>query len=178
MILDTKVSFGYMMHPPPQGVTMADGPFIQFPKWLREYLRGDATTTDVLLELLGYMDGKTQKLTTSYGHIAERTGYHRTTVIKSVNKLVELGVLVKQNRSKNGRSLTNEFYVNFNNPNYLTVGVVGGLPSTLGVVGELLGSSPGATPEGSSGTTQLRIKNKNKENKKGKLGKIDPRLIS
>jgi biotin operon repressor len=144
---------------------MADGPFIQFPKWLREYLRGDATTTDVLLELLGYMDGKTQKLTTSYGHIAERTGYHRTTVIKSVNKLVELGVLVKQNRSKNGRSLTNEFYVNFNNPNYLTVGVVSELPSPLGVVGGLLGGSPGATPEGSRGATQLRIKNKNKKNK-------------
>jgi biotin operon repressor len=178
MILDTAVSFECMMHPHPKGAPMADGPFIQFPKWLREYLRGDSTTTDVLLELLGYMDGKTQKLTTSYGHIAERTGYHRTTVIKSVNKLVDLGVLVKQNRSKNGRSLTNEFYVNFNNPNYLTVGVVGELPSPLGVVGGLLGSSPGATPEGSSGTTQLRIKNKNKEIKKGKLGKIDPRLIS
>lgn len=155
---------------------MADGAFIQYPKWLREYLRGDATTTDILLELLGYMDGKTQRLTTSYGHIAERTGYHRTTVIKAVNKLVALGVLVKTPRSKNGRQMTNEFYVNFNNPNYLTVGVVGELPLGEGVVGELPPSSPGATPVGSRGATQSRIKNKNKEPRKEKLGKIDPRL--
>lgn len=155
---------------------MADGPFIQFPKWLREYLRGDATTTDILLELLGYMDGKTQKLTTSYGHIAEKTGYHRTTVIKAVNKLVDLGVLVKQVRSKNGRTLTNEFYVNFNNPNYLSVGVVGALPSPTGVVGGLLGGSPGATPEGSRGATQSRIPIKNKKPRRENLGKIDPRL--
>jgi hypothetical protein len=74
--------------------------------------------------------------------------------------------------------LTNEFYVNFNNPNYLTVGVVSELPSPLGVVGGLLGGSPGATPEGSRGATQLRIKNKNKKNKKENLGKIDPRLVS
>jgi DNA-binding MarR family transcriptional regulator len=82
---------------------MADGPFIQYPKWLREYLRGDAVTNDILLELLAYMDGRTQKLTTSYGHIAEKTGYHRTTVVRSVNKLVSLGVLVKKTRTKNGR---------------------------------------------------------------------------
>ena len=157
---------------------MADGPFIQYPKWLREYLRGDSTTTDVLLELLGYMDGKTQRLTTSYGHIAERTGYHKTTVIKSVNKLVDLGVLVKHTRSKNGRTLTNEFYVNFNNPNYVSAGgVVVERPLPLGVVGGLPRGSSGATPEGSSGTTQIRIKNKNKKPRKETLGKIDPRLV-
>ena len=157
---------------------MADGAFIQYPKWLREYLRGDATTTDILLELLGYMDGKTQRLTTSYGHIAERTGYHRTTVIKAVNKLVTLGVLVKTPRSKNGRQMTNEFYVNFNNPNYLTVGVVGELPLEGGVVGGLLGGSSGTTPEGSRGATQSRIKNKKKNSRRENLGKIDPRLMS
>lgn len=156
---------------------MADGAFIQYPKWLREYLRGDATTTDILLELLAYMDGKTQRLTTSYGHIATKTGYHRTTVIKAVNKLVNLGVLVKKPRSKNGRTMTNEFYVNFNNPNYLTVGVVGELPSSLGVAGGLPGGSSGATPEGSPRPTQSRIKNKNKDSRKEFLGKIDPRLL-
>lgn len=155
---------------------MADGPFIQYPKWLREYLRGDATTTDVLLELLSFMDGKTQRLTASYGYIAEKTGYHRTTVIKAVNKLVSLGVLVKTARVKNGRQLTNEFYVNFNNPNYLTVGVVGGLPPDEVVVGGLLGGSPGATLGGSRGTTQSRIKNKNEKSRKGRAGKIDYRL--
>jgi len=157
-----------------QEYQMADGAFIQYPKWLREYLRGDPTTTDILLELLYYMDGKSQRLTTSYGWIAERTGYHRTTVIKSVNKLVSLGVLVKTARSKNGRQMTNEFYVNFNNPNYLTVGVVGELPPEGGVVGGLPPSSSGATPEGSPGATQIRIKNKNKNLRRGK---IDPRLV-
>jgi biotin operon repressor len=157
---------------------MADGPFIQYPTWLRKYLRGDPTTTDILLELLGYMNGKTQTLWTSYNHISENTGYHRTTVIKSVNKLVDLGVLIKKVKSKNGRSLPNEYYVNFNNPNYLTVtGVVGELPSPLGVVGELPRGSVGTTPEGSRGTTQIRI-NKNKETRRENLGKIDPRLMS
>lgn len=157
---------------------MADGPFIQYPKWLREFLRGDSTTTDVLLELLGYMDGKTQRLTTSYGHIAERTGYHKTTVIRSVNKLVDLGVLVKSTRSKNGRTLTNEFYVNFNNPNYMTAGgVVVVQPLVGGVAGGLPRGSGGATPEGGAGATQIRIKNKNKRPRKEILGKIDPRLV-
>lgn len=155
---------------------MADGPFIQYPKWLREFLRGDAYTTDILLELLAYMDGKTQRLTTSYGHIAEKTGYHRTTVIRSVNKLTELGVLVKKTRSKNGRQLTNEFYVNFNNPKYLTVGVAGGLPSPVVVAGGLPGGSGGATPGGSRGATQSRINTKNKISRKTKMEKIDPRL--
>lgn len=157
---------------------MADGAFIQYPKWLREYLRGDATTTDILLELLGYMDGKSQRLTTSYGHIAEKTGYHRTTVIKAVNKLVDLGVLVKTTRKKNGRQMTNEFYVNFNNPHYLSVGVVGELPLDKVVAGGLPRGSSGATPGGSRGATQTRITNKNKESRREKLGKIDPRLTS
>ena len=157
---------------------MAHGPFIQNPTWLRDYLRGDPTTTDILLELLGYMNGKTQVLWTSYNHISEKTGYHRTTVIKSVNKLTDLGVLIKKVKSKNGRSLPNEYYVNFNNPNYLTVtGVVGELPSPLGVAGELPRGSVGTTPEGSRGTTQIRI-NKNKETRRENLGKIDPRLMS
>ena len=142
---------------------MADGPFLQYPKWLREYLRGDATTTDVLLEMLCYMNGKTQELWTTYDHLAEQTGYHRTTVIRSINKLVDLGVITKRTSSKNGRSLPNQYWVNFNNPNY--VGVAGALPS----------SSTGATPEGSGGATQLRIRNKNKQTRKGK---IDPRLTS
>ena len=157
---------------------MADGPFIQYPKWLREFLRGDAVTTDILLELLAYMDGKTQRLTTSYGHIAEKTGYHKTTVIRSVNKLTELGVLVKKTRSKNGRQLTNEFYVNFNNPKYLTVGVAGVLPPSVGVAGELPGGSGGAPPGGSGGATQSRITTKNKKPRREKLEKIDPRLGS
>lgn len=157
---------------------MADGPFIQYPKWLREFLRGDAVTNDILLELLAYMDGRTQRLTTSYGHIAEKTGYHKTTVIRSVNKLTDLGVLVKKTRTKNGRQLTNEFYVNFNNPKYLTVGVAGALPSPLGVAGGLPGGSRGATPGGSGGATQTRITNKNKKPRRGKLEKIDPRLGS
>ena len=156
---------------------MADGPFIQYPTWLREYLRGDATTTDILLELLRYMDGKTQTLWTTYNHIAEQTGYHRTTVIKSVNKLTELGVLIKRTQSKNGRTLPNEYYVNFNNPNYVTAGgVVVGLPSPVGVVGGLPRGSSGATPEGSRGATQTRINNKNERPRRGALKKIDFRL--
>lgn len=154
---------------------MADGPFLQYPTWLREYLRGDATTTDILLEMLCYMNGKTQALWTTYDHIAEKTGYHRTTVIRSVNKLVELGVLIKRNQSKNGRTLPNEYVVNFNNPNF--VGVARALPSPLGVAGEPPRGSTGATPEGSTGATQTRINNKSKETRKEKLGKIDPRLM-
>lgn len=151
---------------------MADGPFLQYPRWLREYLRKDATTTDILLEMLCYMNGKTQELWTTYDHLAEQTGYHRTTVIKSVNKLVDLGVLIKRTQSKNGRTLPNNYFVNFNNPNY--VGVAGELPPSLGVVGELPRGSVGATPEGSPDATQIRIRNKNKQTRKGK---IDPRLM-
>jgi hypothetical protein len=105
--------------------------------------------------------------------LAEQTGYHRTTVIRSINKLVDLGVITKRTSSKNGRSLPNQYWVNFNNPNY--VGVAGALPSPLGVAGALPSSSTGATPEGSGGATQLRIRNKNKQTRKGK---IDPRLTS
>jgi biotin operon repressor len=152
---------------------MADGPFLQYPKWLREYLRGDATTTDVLLEMLCYMNGKTQELWTTYDHLAEQTGYHRTTIIRSINKLVDLGVITKRTSTKNGRSLPNQYWVNFNNPNY--VGVAGALPSPLGVAGALPSSSTCATPEGSGGATQIRIRNKNKQTRKGK---IDPRLTS
>lgn len=158
---------------------MADGPFLQYPTWLREYLRGDATTTDVLLEMLCYMNGKTQTLWTTYDHIASQTGYHRTTVIRSVNKLVDLGVLIKRTKSKNGRSLPNEYVVNFNNPNY--VGVALALPSPLGVAGVPPSSSTDATLGGSTDATQTRINNKNKQTRKGKketLGKIDPRLMS
>lgn len=151
---------------------MADGPFLQYPRWLREYLRGDATTTDVLLEMLCYMNGKTQELWTTYDHLAAQTGYHRTTVIRSINKLVDLGVIVKRTSTKNGRSLPNSYWVNFNNPNY--VGVAGELPSHLGVAGVPPSSSTGATPEGSTGATQIRINNKNKQTRKGK---IDPRLM-
>ena len=167
---------GCRINNPTQGAIHADGPFLQYPTWLREYLRGDATTTDVLLEMLCYMNGKTQALWTTYDHIAQKTGYHRTTVIRSVNKLVDLGVLIKRTQSKNGRSLPNEYLVNFNNPSYLGVARV--LPSPLGVAGALPSSSTGATPEGSTGATQTRITNKNKYTRREKLVKIDPRLMS
>lgn len=176
MILDTKAPFGCRVTTHHKEQYMADGPFLQYPTWLREYLRGDATTTDVLLEMLCYMNGKTQSLWTTYDHVAGKTGYHRTTVIRSVNKLVDLGVLIKRTQSKNGRSLPNEYLVNFNNPNYL--GVAGALPSPLGVAGALPRGSTGATPEGGTGATQIRITNKSKYTRREKLGKIDPRLMS
>jgi hypothetical protein len=94
-----------------------NGPFIPVPRWVLKFLNGDPTTLMVLVYSMQYMDNDTQQLTTSYDHIAEITGTSRRTVIRCMNKLVDLGVVRKVKRlGKNGNNKTNAFIIDFNTP--------------------------------------------------------------
>jgi len=142
-----------------------DGPFIAVPRWASELLRKDQIGTRVLLELLMYVNHEDQTITASYQYIADSLGMHRTTVIKAVNRLVELKVLIKNPRHIKGAQVTNEFVVNYNNPDVFDVHG-GSAGTTGGVASGLLGGSAGATPRGSRGATQIIRKNKKILNKK------------
>lgn len=155
-----------------------EGAFLPFPRYLLKYLSGDGTTTLVMLGMLRYMNSDTQELTVSYNYLANELGLSRSTVIRSVNRLVELGAVVRYQRSANGRSLTNRFRINFNNPEAFEVPRGVTHDTTAGVSPMTLGSVTHDTPEGVTHDTQTRIKNKNKRNKKEKKGRVDPRLMS
>ncbi len=136
-----------------------DGPFIAIPRWASELLRKDPVGTRVLVEILMYVNHEDQTVTASYQYIANSLGIHRSTVIRAVNRLVELNVLMKNPRHIKGAQLTNEFVVNYNNPSVFDVH--GGSADATGVVAPvLLGGGAGATPRGSAGATQIRRKNK------------------
>lgn len=147
------------------------GPFMPFPRWLLDYLSGDGTTALVMLGVLRYMNVTSQKLTVPYDVLANDLGISRSTVIRSINKLVDLGVLVRKQRAVRGRSISNEYTVNFNNPEALGVSPV----DPLGVSPMTPYSVTHDTPEGVTHDTQTRIKNKNKILKRDE-GRIDPRL--
>ena len=171
------------------------GPFLPFPRWVLNYLGEDSISKVVLLTILLYMDSDTQQVTTSYNHVAKLTGYSRSTIIRSVNRLVSSGVLMRQVRFTNGRQISNRYVVNFNNPNVFETSQVasGGVAALT-----LVGSRPD-TPRGSSRDTggsvtpdtQSRITNnknnlnKNHPNKKEKKimneivtgYEIDPNLL-
>ena len=165
--------------------TKFGGPFLPFPRWVLHLLNGDNVAKSVLLEMLCYMDANTQRVTTSYQTIAKNVGCDRRTAMRAVNRLVELGVVVKRHRDINYRQITNEFVINFNNPNALGVS-----PETPpGVSGETLpsvtGDTPGGdttdTPGGDTGDTQSRITNTKKKNNQTKGSdyedvKVDRRL--
>lgn len=153
------------------------GPFLPVPRWVLPYLKEDFVSHAVLNAMLMYLDPDTQALTTSYDHIAGTIGCSRRTVIRSMKRLEEIGVIVVENRVNNNRNLTNRYFVNFNNPN--TFGVV--TPVTPLVVTPV--TPRGDTRDTTSGVTrdtQSRVKNKIERNKKGDFGKVkvDRRLIS
>lgn len=147
------------------------GPFLPLPRWVLPYLVKDEVTLSVALHLLLYMDPKTQRLTTSYAHIAEMMQRSRRSVIRSVNKLEEIGLLDRTHRNKGGRSMTNQYYINFNNPE--TVTPLSPLNDPETVTRESPRGDTGVTTGGDTGVTQSR---KNKKNKKGPT-KIDRRLM-
>lgn len=147
------------------------GPFLPLPRWVLPYLVKDEVSLAVALYLLQYMDAKTQRLTTSYGHIAQMMQRSRRSVIRSVNKLEEIGLLERTHRSKGGRSITNQYYVNFNNPE--TVTGLSPLDDPETVTRVSLGGDTGVTTGGDTGVTQTR---KNKKNKKGPT-RVDKRLL-
>lgn len=144
------------------------GPFLPLPRWVLPYLVKDEVSLAVALYLLQYMDPKTQRLTTSYQHIAEQMQRSRRSVIRSVNKLEEIGLLDRTHRNKGGRSMTNQYYINFNNPETVTH------QSPLETVTrESPRGDTGVTTGGDTGVTQTR---ENKKNKKGPT-KVDRRLL-
>lgn len=153
------------------------GPFLPVPRWVLAYTGGDHAANTVLLFFLQYMDNETQELTTSYQHIADQMGCNKRTVIRAIQRLVEIGVIIKEERNRNGRQLTNCYYINFNNPR---VGVT--QESLVGVTLESLGGDTGVTLGGDTGVTQSRLKNKTKKNKKEDFEKdgvfVDGRLLS
>lgn len=161
------------------------GPFLPFPRWLLDYLSGDGTTVMVMIGMLRYMNSNSQALTVSYDYLSKDLGISKSTVIRSVSKLVELGAVVKSHRSVNGHSLTNQFRINFNSPVAFEIprGVTHDNPK--GVSPMTLGGVTHDTPRGSTHDTQTRITNKNKEDKREpeeksrtKMSRVDPRLLS
>ena len=119
------------------------------------------------------MDSDTQELTTSYGHVAKLTGYSRRTIIRSVNRLVSSGVLIRKNRSGKHGNISNKYIVNFNNPNTLV-----STQTPPSVLGDTTRSDTADTTPSVPSVTQSRITiNKNNHNKnlsikKGKKDEI------
>lgn len=142
------------------------GPFLPVPRWILEYTGNDHVANTVLLFLLQYLHPDTQELTTSYQHIADQMGCSRRTVIRAVNRLVELGLIVKEERTKKtGQSITNRYYINFNSP--ASFPVMGVTPQTpLGVTPQTLGGVTPDTPGGVTTDTQSRVSIKSKKSRR------------
>ncbi len=150
------------------------GPFLPVPRWVLPYISTDYISHAVLNHMLQYLHPDTQELTTSYQHIADQLGCDRRTVIRSMKRLEEIGLIVKQHRvTRNNKNLTNRYYVNFNNP-------VVSHESPLVVSMETLGSVTGDTTSSVTGDTQSRVNIKSKRIKKGEISKvnIDWRLVN
>ena len=155
--------------------TRLSGPFIPLPRWVLPYIVKDETTLAVAIYLLQYMDPDTQGLTASHGYIAEQMQRSRRSVIRSVNKLEEIGLLMRTHRSKGGRSISNMYYVNFNNPETVTP-----VSPSKGVKTVTPVSPYGDSPDTTSGDTRVTQTRETKRNKKKDFGKgvsIDRRLL-
>lgn len=156
------------------------GPFLPVPRWVLPYISTDYVSHAVLNHFLQYLHPETQELTTSYQHIATQMGCDRRTVMRSIKRLEEIGLVVKQQRiSQSNRNLTNRYYINFNNPGVVSAESLVS-PESPGVVSpESLGSVSSDTTSGVSSDTQSRVKNKKEINKKRKNSKIqvDERLV-
>lgn len=160
------------------------GPFLPVPRWVIQYTANDHIANTVLIFFLQYLHPDTQELTTSYQHIADQMGCSRRTVMRAINRLTEIGLVVKEHRVQNNRSLTNKYYINFNNPQ--TMGVVSAeslvsAQTPLVVSPQTLGSVPTDTTSSVPTDTQSRVINKSKKNKKKDFEKdgvfVDSRLL-
>ena len=151
------------------------GPFLAVPRWVLDYLSDDGTTALVLMHLLCYLDSE-QHLWASYNTITKNSGMSRSTVIRSMNKLCEIGVLIKTKRTKAGRSAPNVYSVNFNNPNtFLLPGSVT-RDTPPGVSPVLPPSVTRDTPSSVTRDTPNKNKEQEKKNKRGR-GRVDSRLF-
>lgn len=154
------------------------GPFLAVPRWTLEYLYDDGTTALVLLNLMAYLDSE-QNVWSSYNTLSKNTGLSRSTVIRAIQKLCEIGVLVKTRQTRNGRNAPNNYTVNFNNPK--TFVLPGGIThDTMPMVSPV--TPPSVTRDTTSGSTRDTT-NKSKEQelktKKGKgSSRIDKRLMA
>jgi DNA-binding transcriptional MocR family regulator len=94
-----------------------NGTFIPIPSWVMEYIGNDPIALCVLVNALKYMDNDTQQFTTSYDHLAEKTGLNRSTIIRAMKRIESAGVLRKTIRkASSGNNKTNLYTVDFNNP--------------------------------------------------------------
>lgn len=143
------------------------GPFIAVPRWVLQYITTDYVSHAVMNHLLQYINPDTQELWTSYQHIADQIGCDRRTVIRSIKRLEEIGLIIKVPQTRNNRNIPNRYYVNFNNPSVVSP------ESPLVVSPESLGSVTSDTPSSVSSDTQSRIRNKKEIKKKGTSKKVD-----
>jgi len=148
------------------------GPFIPVPKWVMNYIKGDSVSLHVLVTALEYLNNETQELTTSYEHLAEKTGYSRRTVIRAMARLHEVGVIELNHRhGKGGRQLTNKYVIDFNNPMARIRGVT---PDTLPESSVTPDTPPVSrqTPLGGvTSDTQSRKTNLNQDKPRGRRSK-------
>jgi hypothetical protein len=94
-----------------------NGAFIPIPSWVMEYIGNDPIALCVLINALRYMDNDSQQFTTSYDHLAEKTGLGRSTVLRAMKRIESSGVLRKTVRkASRGNNKTNLYTVDFNNP--------------------------------------------------------------
>lgn len=130
------------------------GPFVPVPRWALDYLKGDSRALHVLVIALAYLNTSTQELTTSYDVIARDTGYSRRTVIRAMNRLVEIGAIKKTLRTGvMGYSLANRYVIDFNNPE---AHIPRGVSSDTGGLDSVSSDTPGVsatTPLGVSAVT-------------------------
>jgi DNA-binding transcriptional MocR family regulator len=157
------------------------GTFIPIPSWVMEYIGNDPIALCVLVNALKYMDNENQQFTTSYDHLAEKTGLSRTTVLRAMKRIESAGVLRKTiRRAKGGNNKTNLYTVDFNNPKSRE-GVSSDTPSSVASATPLV--SPATPSEGIPSDTQSIETNHYLEGAKGKDGKIptfmlqDPRWM-
>lgn len=152
------------------------GPFLTIPRWVLKYLNDDGTTALVLMHLTCYLDSN-QHVWCSYNTLSKNSGLSRSTVIRAIQKLCEMGVLIKTKRSKDGRNAPNLYYMNFNNPG--TFPLPDGVTSdtTPMVAPVTLGSSTRDTIGSVTRDTPNKSKEQEEKNKKG-FERIDPRLMS
>jgi DNA-binding transcriptional MocR family regulator len=129
-----------------------NGTFIPIPSWVMEYIGNDPIALCVLINAMKYMDNDTQQFTTSYDHLAEKTGLNRRTILRAMKRIESSGVLRKTiRRAKGGNNKTNLYTVDFNNPKSRE-GVSSDTPHSVSSVTPLV--TPVSPSEGVSRVTQ------------------------
>lgn len=152
------------------------GPFLVVPRWVLNYLHNDGSTALILMHLMMYLDSDTQQVWASYNTLTKNSGLSKSTVMRSINKLCEIGVLIKTRRSVAGRNAPNLYTVNFNNPSAHVL--PGGVThDTRGVVSPM---TPPSVTHDTIGSVTHDTTNKSKEQEeKIKKGgnRVDRRLF-